>query len=65
VGNIARAMAKFAAPDLFKGTRAAAAARLVDAMRTHPVLFSGEGRACLALTTATVPRKGFRLLPQG
>ncbi len=53
VGNIARAMAKFAAPDLFKGTRAAAAARLVDAMRTHPVLFSGEGRACLALTTAT------------
>ena len=54
--GIARAMAKFAAPESFGGVRREAANRLVDAMRTHPVLVSGEGRACLALTTATEGR---------
>lgn len=54
--HIARAMAKFAAPDAFGGVRGEAAVRLIDGMRTHPVLFSGEGRACLALTTATEGR---------
>jgi len=54
--SLARAMAKFAAPDTFGGARGEAASRLVEAMRTHPVLFSGEGRACFALTTATEGR---------
>ena len=54
--SIARAMSKFAIPESFGGVRGDAARRLVDAMRTHPVLFSGEGRACLALTTATEGR---------
>ena len=56
VVSIARAMAKFSAPDAFGGARGKAAVRLIDAMRTHPILFSGEGRACLALTTATEGR---------
>ena len=54
--RIARAMAKFSAPDAFGGARGTAAGRLVEAMAAHPVLFSGEGRACLALTTATEGR---------
>ena len=54
--GIARAMARFASPDGFDGLRGAAAERLVAAMQAHPVLVSGEGRACLALTTATEGR---------
>ena len=51
--SIARAVAKFATPDTLGGLRGAAAARLVAAMQAHPLLFSGEGRACLRLTEAT------------
>lgn len=54
--GIAHAMAKFAEPNLLGGTRAEAASQLVDAMKAHPILFSGDGRACLALTTATEGR---------
>ena len=56
MANIACAMAKFAVPDVFGGARGEAAVRLIDAMKTHPILFSGEGRACFALTTATEGR---------
>lgn len=51
--SIARAMAKLATTDMLDGARGAAARRLVAAMQAHPVLFSGEGRACLRLTEAT------------
>jgi L-asparaginase II len=45
--GLATAMAGFAAPDqAFSGARAAAAARLRDAMMAHPVLVAGEGRYC-------------------
>jgi len=50
---IARAMAGFAAPYTLGGVRGRAAERLVEAMRAHPLLVSGAGRACLALTEAT------------
>ena len=56
VVGIARGMARFASPESFGGARAVAAQRLVAAMQSHPVLVSGEGRACLALTTATEGR---------
>lgn len=43
--GLATAMAGFARPDeAFGGARAAAAARLRDAMMAHPVLVAGEGR---------------------
>lgn len=51
--GIARAMALFAAPEKLGPARGAAAKALVAAMAAHPVLYSGEGRACLALTRAT------------
>ena len=51
VAGVARAMAQFAAPAA--DTRGAAMIRLRDAMRTHPVLISGEGRACAALIEAS------------
>lgn len=54
--GLAGAMARFAAPDTLGPVRGAAAGRLVAAMAAHPVLVSGEGRACLALTTATEGR---------
>lgn len=54
--NIARAMARFAAPDSFGGVRGKAAKRLIDAMRARPLLISGEGRACAALIDASSGR---------
>jgi L-asparaginase II len=43
--GLATAMAGYARPDIaFSGARAAAAARLRDAMMAHPVLVAGEGR---------------------
>jgi len=50
--GLARAMARFAAPGGSDG-RAVAARRLVDAMRLHPDLVAGEGRACTDLMRAT------------
>ena len=51
VAGVARAMARFAAPA--QDARGAAMIRLRDAMRAHPVLMSGEGRACAALIEAS------------
>lgn len=50
--GIAHAMARFASPDSLGTVRGKAARILVQAMAAHPVLVSGEGRACLALTRA-------------
>jgi len=63
--GIARAMAQFAAPDTLGPVRGAAAGRLVAAMAAHPVLVSGEGRACLALTAATECRAVVKLGADG
>ncbi len=52
--GVARSMAQFAAPPT--GARGAAMARLRNAMRAHPLLMSGEGRACAALIEATERR---------
>ncbi|WP_411838172.1 asparaginase [Paracoccus sp. ME4] len=50
VGGLARAMARFAnpAPD----RRGQAMRRLTDAMRGHPLMVAGEGRACTELMRA-------------
>jgi len=51
IGALARAMARFAAPGA--DARGRAMTRLVDAMRLHPELVAGEGRACTAIMRAT------------
>ena len=51
VAGVARAMAQFADPA--QDARGEAMARLRDAMRAHPMLMSGEGRACAALIDAS------------
>lgn len=51
--GVAHAMARVARPEAgFRGVRAAAAARLRDAMAAHPFEVAGEGRACTALIAA-------------
>jgi L-asparaginase II len=52
VHGLARAMARMADPRGLGPARAAAARRLVDAMRAHPALVAGEGRACTELMQA-------------
>lgn len=53
VRGLGRAMAVLAAARAGAAdTRARAAARLIDAMRTHPDLVAGEGRACTELMQA-------------
>lgn len=54
--NIAKGMARLADPASLGGVRGAAAEKLVAAMYAHPLLVSGKGRACLALSTATEGR---------
>lgn len=53
--GLALAMARLAAPQIagLGATRAAAAESLRDAMRDHPFLIAGEGRACTLLAEAT------------
>ena len=46
---VATAMARFARPDALGATRGAAARRLVEAMKAHPLLVAGEKRACTAM----------------
>lgn len=53
LAGLARGMARFAEPRCFGGVREKAARALIDAMRGHPLLISGEGRACAALIEAT------------
>ena len=48
--GLGRAMAAFAAPG--EGRRGQAMRRLVEAMRAHPELVAGEGRACTQLMRA-------------
>ncbi|NOR61471.1 MAG: asparaginase [Rhodobacteraceae bacterium] len=52
VGQLARAMAKMAAPESLGGVRAKAAKRLINAMMAHPLLVAGTTRACSALMEA-------------
>lgn len=52
VTGLGRAMAYFAGADGKAGARAAAAVRLRDAMRAHPEMVAGEGRACTELMRA-------------
>lgn len=51
LAGLARAMAAFADPG--HDARGLAMRRLVDAMRTHPEMVAGEGRACTVLMRAT------------
>ena len=51
ITGLARSMAAFAQPD--GSARGRGMARLVDAMRAHPDLVAGEGRACTELMRAT------------
>jgi L-asparaginase II len=53
VHGLARAMARLADPRGQGPVREAAARRLVDAMRAHPLLIAGEGRACSELIEAS------------
>lgn len=52
VAGLARAMGWFAAAHLRDDAGSRAAARLVEAMVTHPDLVAGEGRACTRLMRA-------------
>ncbi len=54
--GVAAAMALFANPSSLGQARAAAAIQLREAMCSHPLLISGEGRACAALIGATEGR---------
>lgn len=63
--GLAHAMALFASPDKLGQTRGSAARKLVSAMAAHPVMVSGEGRACLALTKATECRAVVKLGADG
>jgi L-asparaginase II len=49
---LAAAMARLAAPDGLAPARARAARRITDAMRAHPELVGGSGRACTLIMTA-------------
>ena len=51
--GMARAMAFFADADTRPGVRAAAAVKLRDAMRAHPHLVAGTGKACTELMEAS------------
>jgi L-asparaginase II len=53
VHGLALAMARMADPRGLGPAREAAARRLVEAMLAHPLLVSGEGRACAELAAAT------------
>ena len=50
--GFARAMARMADPSGLGAVRSAAATRLVTAMRQHPLLVAGEGRACSEMMAA-------------
>lgn len=50
--GFARALARMSDPAGLGGVRGRAAERLVTAMRTHPLLVAGEGRACSELMAA-------------
>lgn len=63
--GLATAMAGFALPKTFGPTRGAAAARLRDAMVTHPALVAGEGRSCTAIMRAAAGRAAVKTGAEG
>jgi len=62
--GLARAMAKFAAPDE-SSVRGLAQSRLYEAMVSHPELVAGEGRACTALMRAAKGRAAVKTGAEG
>lgn len=66
VQGLARAMAQFAAADAGSGNaRQRAAGKLVNAMRAHPDLVAGEGRACTELMRAMDGRAALKTGAEG
>ena len=61
LGNLARGMACFAAPDILPAHRTAAVRRIAAAMIAHPGLVEGEGRYASRIIAAT----GGRVLAKG
>jgi len=59
------AMARMADPSGLGASRAAAARRLVDAMRAHPLLVAGPGRACSELMAASEGRAAVKFGAEG
>lgn len=53
LAGLGRAMASYATAGRRSDARSVAQARLVDAMRTHPDLVAGQGRACTELMRAS------------
>jgi L-asparaginase II len=65
LNGIALAMARMADPSGLGRARGAAARRLVDAMRAHPLLVAGEGRACSELMAASASRAAVKFGAEG
>lgn len=60
VHGLARAMARMADPSGLGRARGEAARKLVSAMRAHPLLVAGEGRACTELMEAAGRRAAIK-----
>jgi L-asparaginase II len=65
LNGIALAMARMADPSGLGRARGAAARRLVGAMRAHPLLVAGEGRACSELMAASASRAAVKFGAEG
>ncbi|MBP7000622.1 asparaginase [Amaricoccus sp.] len=65
IAGLAVAMARMGDPAGLGATRAGAARALVDAMRAHPDLVAGEGRACTELMRATGGRVAVKTGAEG
>ncbi len=65
VAGLAGAMARMADPSRLGPTRSRAARSLVDAMRAHPMLVAGEGRACTELMEAMGGRVAIKTGAEG
>ncbi|MGB1696356.1 MAG: asparaginase, partial [Paracoccaceae bacterium] len=63
--DIAKAMAWFASAEDRSDPASRAAVRLVNAMRTHPLLVAGEGRACTELMHAMGGRVAIKTGAEG
>jgi L-asparaginase II len=65
LAGLAAAMARMADPRGLGRARAEAATALVDAMRAHPLLVAGEGRACTELMEAMAGRAAIKTGAEG
>ncbi len=65
LADIAKAMAWFASSAGRSDSASSAASRLVDAMRAHPLLVAGEGRACTELMEAMGGRAAIKTGAEG